>query len=155
MPALVNRRLASQIERLVGNYTIPIDITIYNAYISSHSQVYQRTQIIADLWSNNKAVNVIQSGGYLEADSASIIISSQRTENLNYVDESAWIALSSKISKWTLRSGDFIVKGHVTDEITGAFTTTSLKEKYDEVLKITSIDIRDLGGVKHWKVGAK
>jgi ERCC4-type nuclease len=154
MPELVSNRLASQIERLTGEYTAPFTVTIYNKYISSREAVYQRTQIVADLWSNEKATNVIRSGN-IEADAAMIIISSLRDENINYVDGTAWTALSSKTGYWTLQNEDYIVKGAVTDEITGAFTISSLRAKYDEVLRISSIDIRDLGDVKHWKVGAK
>jgi hypothetical protein len=155
MPELVTTRLAAQIERMTGEYSGEVDITIYNAYKSAGSLVYQRTQIIADMWSNRKAVNIIQSGGNIEADAATVIISSQRVDNENYVNATAWVALASKTGKWTLQNGDFVVRGHVTDEITGAFTATSLKAKYEEVLKITSVDIRNLGDVKHWKVGLK
>lgn len=129
--------------------------TIYNKYIdpTTRSEKWQRAQLVAVMWENRKAANVIKSG-LLAADQAAIYI--PFSLGANYLDPVAWQALVTKTGMWTLQVGDVIVKGLVSDEITGAFTITSLKAKYDDVLKITSVDTMDMGSasMQHWQLGA-
>lgn len=150
---LANPRLIAQIQNTVWNVVDPVDVTIYNKYVSSGDEAYYRTQLEADLWSSRKAANVLAAGGNTAVDSATIIIS-QRDANSSYTAPVAWRALGSKTG-WTLQRGDVIVKGAVTDTISSSFTITDLKAKYDEVLVISSVDWREIGGVKHWKIGAR
>lgn len=128
------------------------DMTVYNK-ITSTSESWQRTVIYDVAWEYRKAANVIKSG-LIEADKAAIYIPWAR--GTNYLKPFAWQALASKTGKWTLQAGDIVVKGAVTDEITGGFTISSLIRKYDDVLKITSIDTMDMGSqaMWHWQVGA-
>lgn len=129
--------------------------TLYNKYIdaATRSEKWQRSQLVAVLWENRKAANVVKSG-LLAADQAAIYI--PFSLGANYLDPVVWQALVAKTGKWTIQVGDVIIKGLVSDEITGAFTITSLKAKYDEVLKITSVDTMDMGSasMRHWQVGA-
>lgn len=142
------------------------DITLYNRYLVSGAEKWQRMQITAPvgyavLWENRKASNVIRSG-LLAADQATIYIPFSR--GAAFLAPKAWQALTTKTANWTLQVGDLIVKGRVTDEIhdaivsppSVAFTVTMLKAKYDDVLTIKSVDTMDLGSVslRHWKVGA-
>jgi len=128
-------------------------ITIYNKYIASGTETYQRTQILDVEWENRKAANIIKSG-LLAADQATIFI--PFAPAASYLAPKAWLALVSKTGKWTLQVGDYLVKGLVTDEITGGFTMTSLKAKYDDVLQIKSVDTKDMGsvGMRHFQIGA-
>lgn len=132
------------------------DLTIYNKYIdsSTRSEKYQRTVIRSITWESSKAVSAMQAGR-LATNSADIYIPRARGEN--HLDPIAWTALVSKVGKWTLAEGDFVVKGEVADEITTGFTTTNLMKKYDNVLVITSVDLMDRGSanIQHWQVGAK
>ena len=136
-------------------------ITLYNKYISSGKELYQRTQISAVKWENRKAANVIKSG-LLEADSVTIFIS--LAVGAKYLKPVAWQA--AKSGKWTLQIGDYVVKGLVSDEIVeavsgppavAAFTMSMLKSKYDDVVQITSVDTMDIGSasMRHWQVGAQ
>ena len=45
----------------------------------------------------------------------------------------------------------------VADELSASFTPSDLLAKYDDVLRITSVDTFDMGSLsmRHWKVGAK
>lgn len=131
------------------------DCTIYNKYMSAGSELYQRTQIVDVTWSSGKARNVIASGGNIAADQAAVYVPYAR--GANYTLPKAWQALVTKTGKWTLQVGDYIVKGLVTDEITGGFTMTSLKAKYDDVLQISSVDTMQAGSLSmwHWQIGAK
>jgi hypothetical protein len=146
------------------------DLTIYNKYIdpTTRSEKYQRTQVGKVAWENRKGINVIMSGGSIESDQASIYI--PYSLSANYLEAPTWRALADKTGKWTLQVGDILVNGLVTDEITltattdpithvvtPAFTPTSLKAKYNEVLMITALDFMDAGSkpLWHWQVGAK
>jgi len=138
-------------------------ITIYNKYISSGAEKYQRTQIPAVAWTSSKARTRMATGGDLAADQAMIYF--PYGMGANHLDPKAWQALTSKTGKWTLQIGDIVVKGLVTDDIkdavvsppAAAFTASMLKAKYDDVLAISSVDFMDLGSrsLWHWQVGAK
>ena len=139
-------------------------MTVYNKYIdaTTRTERYQRTQISAVMWENRKAANVLKSGN-IAADQAAIYI--PFSLGANYISPAAWLKLSTKTGKWTLKEGDVIVKGLVTDEITvasvgpppvAAFTVSDLAAKYDDVLTIRSVDTMDMGSIsmQHWQVGA-
>ena len=136
--------------------------TLYNGYVASGAQKYQRTVLSAVEWENTKASNVLRSG-LLAADSAVIYV--PLALGANYVDPKPWAALTVKTGKWTLAVGDVIVKGTVTDEIhdaivsppSAAFTLTNLKAKYDDVVTIKSVDTFDMGSasMRHWKVSGQ
>ena len=130
------------------------DITIYNKYTVTGGETYQRTVVPDVVWQATKAVSGAQSG-LLSSNVAAILIPFAR--DANYLAPKAWAALVSKTGKWTLKEGDYIVKGSVSDEITGAFTMTSLKAKYDDVVMITSVDVMDQGSpnMQHFDVGCK
>lgn len=143
------------------------DITIYNRYVVSGAEKYQRVVVLGVAWENRKAANTLASGGKIAAYSARVFIPFAR--GVSYIEPKAWQALTSKTGKWTLQEDDVIVKGAVTDEIvaastdpithvvTPAFTITSLKAKYDDVLTVASVDTMDTGSfsMQHWNVGLK
>ena len=131
------------------------DITLYNRYNSSGIASYNRTVIHDVAWESRKASNVLASGGNIAADQANIYIPMQRGDS--YQGPAAWRALTIKGGRWTLQPGDLIVRGIVTEELSGAYTPTTLRKEYDNVLEITSVDLLDNGSanLSHWKVGAK
>jgi hypothetical protein len=132
----------------------PHDMTLYNAYTEAGAQKYKRTQIPGVKWEFRKAANVIKSG-LLAADSVVVYIPLVVADD--YLKPKAWAALVSKAGKWTLKEGDYMVKGLVADEITSSFTITSLKAKYDDVVKINSVDTMDAGSpsMHHYQVGGQ
>jgi len=126
-------------------------ITIYNKYLVNRIETWQRVQVESVQWEQRHARNQNDSD-----DLATIYI--PMTRGANYLKPRAWQALVSKSGKWTLQVGDVIVKSLVSNELaTGGFTLTSLKNTYDDVLVITSVDTRDFGSanMQHWQVGAK
>jgi hypothetical protein len=140
-------------ERLFDQVRANTGCTIYNKYIENREERCQRTQIEAVRWEDRKAANVLASGGNLEADKAQLMIPFSRP---GYLEPREWQALADKSNYWTLQVGDVIVKGLVTDEITGVFTISDLDRKYDYVLVITIVDTFDTTVVfPHWKVGAR
>lgn len=144
---------------VVGNafdfMNVNANCTIYNKYIVSGDEAYQRTQVEDVEWDNRKGANVLATGGNIKADSAKIVIPTSR--GINYLVPSVWRALNPKTGKWTLQIGDIIVKGLVTDEIGSEFTITDLKNKYDDVLQISSVDLKDGGSqfLERWEIAAK
>jgi hypothetical protein len=155
-PKLLTPNLAAQIHRQMRDYVNTVGATIYNRYTSSGAEAWQRTQITVDAWMNKKAANVIASGGNMQSDSAVIYISLPRDASDIYLEPLAWQA--NKTGKWTLQDGDYIVKGSVTDTIGPSFTLAQLKAKYDNVLRISSVDTLDDGQASsphYWKVSAK
>lgn len=130
------------------------DITIYNKYLASRAEVFQRSVVRNVGWQATKAVAGTKAGP-LQSNVATIFI--PFGGNTEYLAPKAWNALVVKTSNWTLQEGDVVVRGEVADEISGAFTITDLRAKYDDVVTITSVDAMDFGSanVQHWEVGAK
>lgn len=126
--------------------------TLYNKVRGS--ETYQRWGLIAVHWENRKAANVLRSG-LLEADSVMVMV--PYAIGSKYLLPFAWQALPDKTDRWTLQVGDYLVKGLVTDEIEAGFTISDLKAKYDDCVRITSVDTFDIGSPRmyHWEVGAK
>lgn len=130
------------------------DLTIYNKYIVSGAEKWQRTLIVGVTWENRKAANTMRVG-LIEADQATVYIPLAR--GINYLTPKAWQALTVKTNKWTIQVGDYIVKELVSDEISVVFTMTMLKAKYDDVLQIKTVDTMDIGSIsmRHWQIGAQ
>jgi len=132
------------------------DLTIYNKYIdgTTRNEKYQRTTITGVMWQSAKASSA-KNGGLLASNTATIFLPFAR--GTQYKEPQTWLALATKTGYWTLKEGDILVKGIVTDEITSLFTATNLKAKYNNVVIITSVDSMDMGSadMQHWQVGAK
>lgn len=130
------------------------DITIYNKYTVAREERYKRTVVRGVLWENRKGSNVIQMGS-IEADSVRIFI--PFSKGTYYLPPASWKIIAGSTSKWTLKPGDFIVRNAVPDIISNTFTMADLKEKYDDVVRITSVDRMDVGSssMQHWEIGAK
>jgi len=141
-------------------------MTIYNKIAGT--ETYQRTVIPGNVqWDGRKGANGLRTGT-LASNSARVIIPMSLAKN--YMRPKAWQALTTKTGKWTIQEKDIIVMGTVTDEIraavpysagppvveaVAAFTVSSLKNKYDYVLEVTSVDPYYGGALSHFEVGAK
>lgn len=131
-------------------------ITVYNKYVdpSTRSEVWQRSEVTDVVWQATKAVSGSKSG-LLASNVATIFI--PFAQGSLYKLPKAWQLLADKSGYWTLQEGDVITRNIVADEITGAFTITSLRAKYDHVVTITSVDAMNQGSanMQHWEIGAK
>jgi hypothetical protein len=127
------------------------DITIYNKYIASRAEAFQRTVVSDVVWQSQKGISATRF--QTPTNTALILIPFER--GTQYAVSTAWQL--SKTGKWTLQEGDIVVRGAVTDEIAGAFTVSSLIAKYDDVVTIMTVDAMDQGSpnVQHWEVGCK
>lgn len=129
-------------------------LTVYNRYVQTREEKYQRAEISAALWESAKAVSR-RSAARIADDNA--VVSIPFAVCADHVMPKAWLELADKTGKWTLQAGDVIVRGIVTDEITSGFTLSALRAKYDDVLEITSVERMDQGSpnTHHWQVGCK
>ncbi|MBK8467733.1 MAG: hypothetical protein IPL32_18115 [Chloracidobacterium sp.] len=131
-------------------------VTIYNKYIQSRAEKYQRTVIPAALWESAAAVSKRNSAD-LALNKALIAI--PFSECRKYYSHKMWLALDAqnRATHWTLSEGDIVVRGSVADEITDSFTVSALRAKYDDVLEIASVARMDQGSpnTHHMMVGCK
>ena len=99
--------------------------TLYKKSIVNRAEVWTSETIISCHWEARKAANVMGSG-LLEADSVSVFI-------------------PFSAGRYTIHNGDVLVKGIVTDVISPSFTMTDLRAKYDDVIEVHSVDVKDYG----------
>lgn len=118
----------------------PHSLTWYEGRLVNNAQTYTRHEINEVMWQASKATNVIKSGN-LGADKANIWVPSLLSDG-------------SEREALSIKTGDYLVKGIVKDEITTNFPITSLIKKYDAV-KVTSVDLKDYGAanMKHIQIG--
>ena len=118
----------------------PHSLTWYEGRLVNNAQTYIRHEINEVMWQASKATNVIKSGN-LGADKANIWVPSLLSDG-------------SEREALSIKTGDYLVKGIVEDEITTNFPITSLIKKYDAV-KVTSVDLKDYGAanMKHIQIG--
>ena len=118
----------------------PHSLTWYEGRLANNAQTYTRHEINEVMWQASKATNVIKSGN-LGADKANIWVPSLLSDG-------------SEREALSIKTGDYLVKGIVKDEITTNFPITALIKKYDAV-KVTSVDLKDYGAVsmKHIQIG--
>jgi len=127
-------------------------VTIYNKTIESRTEAYYRTVVSGVYWESSIGANR-KIRGDMADDKAFILIPLDAT---GYLAPKAWEALVDKSTGWTLRPSDYIVKGSIADEITALFTITSLKETYDDVLRITMAEpLPGISTTGHFEVSAK
>lgn len=120
----------------------PHNMTWYESAVSNNTTVYTRHEVPEVMWQASKAANVIKSG-LAEADRANIWVPYRLKDGTDRSED-----LKFKIS-------DYLVKGIVSDEITGDFTVAKLLKKYPSAIKITSVDDKDysLTGENYVRLG--
>lgn len=107
-------------------------VTLYSRSIANGSETWVRSVIAAGLWESKKAANVIKSG-LLEADRVAV-----------YIPDTS---ISIKV-------GDVLAKGTVTETISANYTMTNLRADYD-VIAVKSVDLMDYGSehMQHLQIG--
>lgn len=112
-------------------------LTIYSKSVVDHAEVWTRSAVGHALWENADIANAMRSG-VLEADKVVVFIPFSEGEI-------------------TIKPGDYIVKGTVTDTISSSFTVTALRAKYDtNCAVVRSVNRLDVGSaaMQHWEIGA-
>lgn len=160
------------------------EVTIFNKKYdeSIKDDVYVRTYLIGVNLDLTKAVNVIKSGlqdanaGTLvvpeDVDSGEKIFLSPKkykkarvfnpltVDDVNKakvktLDEIKVLAFGKPDEVWTLKPGDIVVSGLIDYVIKNENTIKKLRDEYDDVYEIVSVDTKLKGGLPHWEVGLK
>jgi hypothetical protein len=113
------------------------DLTLYSRSVSGGVEVWTRSVIENVQWENTKAANIIASG-LLQANAVDVYIPTHRR------DETI-----------TIKPGDVIAEGIVTQEIDIEYTISDLKAAHDDVVVVKTVDRYDFGSpvMHHIRVG--
>lgn len=146
----------------------PHTVTIYNATTDpvTLSIAYNITVIEGVFLDVSKAANV-QKTGLGDADSATLYIPFNVTARDGttgaikaYKPPKEYRAFSDKSGYWTIEPGGkdssigcFFVKGRAVSDAGYKY----LRENFDHVYDVTTVDIRDFGSadMQHWQVGGR
>jgi hypothetical protein len=124
-------------------------ITVYNKYIEDRAEKWQRAEVLDCVWQGVKAIARFKE----QTPANTILILIPFASGTAYQKPKVW---QVDHEGWTLQEGDVIVRGIVTDEITGAFTITDLRAEHQYVAQIASVADRGQGRfTAHWEVQAK
>jgi hypothetical protein len=127
----------------------PHTVTVYNKYIESGTEKWQRTVLTGVFWDGSKGA-VIRKTGVASADGLRLIIPMSRK---GYIKPKKWEALANKSGAWTLQEGDTVILGNIEHEVV---RSSSELLGFDDVLSITNVDTRNYGGgMSHWEVTGK
>jgi hypothetical protein len=131
------------------------DITIWNRYVDTRRDVWQRVVVLRVHFEIRKAVKIISAGGQISENVATIYIPWARCAN--YVKPRQFTLLADKADYWTLQNGDIVARGEISQELDENFTPTQLRAAYDDVYTINGVDDNSIGSkmMWHYQVGLK
>lgn len=114
----------------------PHNMTVYQKSIVAGAESWTRVQVVGVMWENLDAVRVT-AAGTMQTD-----------------DVTVFVPFSNSIL--SIKAGDVLVKGLVTDTISPAFTISALKKKYTDVVTVRRVYDRDYGSerLQHLQIGA-
>ena len=146
----------------------PHTVTIYNVGENPDTleQEYNMTFLRGVFLDRRQAAN-IEKSGLRDADAATLFIpfsveavDAVTGDPKQYIGPKAYRQLADASGYWTLEPGglasgadSFFVKGEVVNYLGYG----KMRELYDDVYDITTIDTRDFGSpdMQHWQVGAR
>lgn len=146
----------------------PHTVTIYNVSENPDTleQEYNVTFLRGVFLDRRQAIN-IEKSGLQDADAATLFIpfsveaiDAETESPKEYIGPKAYRQLSDVTGYWTLEPGGvssgadtFFVKG----EVLSYEGYGKMREQYDDVYDITTVDMRDFGSedMQHWQVGAR
>lgn len=127
------------------------DMTVYNKHYDYDKDIdiYQRTVVRDIFWSSQEGY-IKSSTNNTSDDKAKIFIPKSHISIGKYVNSDIFDNLKDKTGHYTFRSGDLVVKGEFTKDI-------SLARELGEYYTITTVDLKDFGSehMRHWVVMAK
>lgn len=126
-------------------------MSVFNKYTDSEKNViFKKHEIENVFWDDSKGVNLNK--GYENADDVNIFIPKDKNDMSGYTESKFYIGLNNT---WTLRNGDFIVKGQTFENQVSSIK--ELKEKYNDVFTITLVDDKDFGSknMHHFEIRGK
>lgn len=138
----------------------PHTVTVYN---TAENPVTLKTEnyitvLRGVFYDARKAANVIQSG-LTNADSVNLIIpfsveavDGVTGEAQTYLPPKEYETAMDKAAHWTIQTGDscFFVKGEV---VRPELSFQKINAAFDNVYRVTSVDEKDFGNLKHFEIG--
>ena len=143
----------------------PHVVTVFNSYEDDDLKIHNSITILRGvLLDVSKGTNVAKTG-LADADAATLYIPfsvdavSTTGDKKTYVEPKAFYAAENQQGLWTLDSGGqsnststYFVKGEVSEMM----SLKELRQAYDFVYDVSTVDVRDFGGaMRHWQVGGK
>ncbi len=124
------------------------NMCVFNKHTDSFTKniVYKRHIIDNVFWDDSKGVNL--NHGYDEADNVNVYVPKDKNDMSEYVKPKQYNG-----NGWTLKNGDFIIKGLVTEtQISGIKDLSTY-----EVFTITMVDDKDFGSenMHHFEIRGK
>ena len=115
----------------------------------ARSVIFKKHLIDNVFWDDSKGVNL--NLGYDKADDVNVFIPKDSNDMSKYVNPKQYNGSNG----WTLKEGDFIVRGNVTEKQVSKLS--ELSSKYDNVFTITLVDDKDFGSsnMQHFEIRGK
>lgn len=123
-------------------------MSVFNKYTDPFTKniVYKKHIIENVFWDDSKGVNL--NHGYDEADEVNVYIPKDKNDMSKYVKPKQYNG-----NGWTLKNGDFIIKGEVAEsEVSGIKDLSNY-----EAFTITMVDDKDFGSenMHHFEIRGK
>ena len=113
------------------------DMTLYVRSVVSGAEVFTRKVVRGVHWETTDGITKNRDG-YVKENKVTVFI-------------------PFSVGSLSIKAGDALVKGIVSDSLSSSFTLSDLKRKYgNNVVTIASVAVRDFGSsqMQHWQVGA-
>lgn len=147
--------------RRQGLSMFPHTVTVYNMGDEdpmTFEKITHITVLRGVFFDARKAANVRESG-LSNADAVNLMIpfdvdavNGETGKAQAYLPPLQYEASDEKAQHWTIQTGDscFFVKGEV---VRPGMNFQEINASFDSVHKVTSVDEKDFGTLKHWEVG--
>lgn len=131
--------------------TTNTNMVVYNKFINDDKNiVFKKHEIKNVFWDDSKGIN--RNLGYENADDVNVFIPKIQNDMSGYLEPKKYKGLSNT---WTLKNGDFIVKGNTSES--QVLSIKELVQKYDNVFTISLVDDKDFGSknMHHFEIRGK
>lgn len=146
----------------------PHVVTLYNVTEDPQTlEVSYNITILPSVFLDRSQATNIEKTGLRDADAATLFIpfdveavDAITGTSKQYISPKAYMALEDKSGYWTLAPGGassavdcFFIKGVIISQL----GYNKLRDGYDDVYDVTTIDTRDFGSedMQHWQVGGR
>lgn len=132
----------------------PHTITVYSSIEDQVSfEVTRHITVLRGVFMDSAKASNVRTSGLEGADSVNLFVpfNVSASNGKRYVDPKEFERAANKEEIWTLRVGDFFVKGEVVEDKDFQYINLN----YDDVYRITKVDKKDFGSeaMRHWEVG--
>lgn len=117
------------------------NMSIFNKSTDSNKKVIFKKHLLENVFWNSTHKDTLSSG-HEKANSVSVFIPKNKNDLKNLLSPKEF-KNTKNINAWTLKKGDFIVKGDTSEN--EVLTLKELTDKYDEVFTIMSVSNKDFG----------